>query len=195
VVEDVVWLFAYEDPADEPYANWVARAIWISKDLDSRWAPRRFGKPVSGNQELSLDYGNPEPIRSLLHERRTDKGTYLRALDAFIQRAPATIAEVRTLLGGSGPVEERVEVRLADIAEELLTLPRPNDQQVPPLELADVDEAFVAVDAQLSNVTLPYTELGRSRWAPAGRAKVARMSLGFLDEAWEKLQVERARLR
>jgi hypothetical protein len=156
----------------------------------------RFGQQLPGNPELSIDWReSARDIRRFLDERRVDKGTYLRAVDQYIASAPDVIAGARTLIGSDGSVPDDTRAKLAQLAESFTTLPRPDDQRVPPFELSALDDAYGAADAQAMNIFLPFTDRGRQTWDAEARARVARTSIRGFDEDWAKLLAERRRVR
>lgn len=192
---DVVWLFVYDDPAQQPLANWVCRAIWIEPALDRRWRPIAFGALVPDAPGLHIDWNESQPaIASLLEERRMTKGAYLRDIDGYLETAPPLIEQARSLLARAPVLNDPTERRLAELAERASGLPRPDASLVAPFELTALDDAFGSADAQLGNLFLPFGEQGRGVWDREARARIARMSLKYLNGDWAHLMEERRRV-
>jgi hypothetical protein len=177
---DVVFLFVYENVADRPFANWICRALWISPDLDQRWHPSTFGEPAS-DPSLRIDWNESYDVVSTLLEDRQDKGSYLKALDAFVRAAEPIVAQARPLLEEAELTPE-LETKLAALVAPIEDLPRPDRMKAAPHELADLDNLYEGVDADLLNLALPFGPRGQTTWPePARRRWLARQAIEMFD--------------
>ena len=192
---DVLWVYVYEDVADRPYANWICRALWVSPDLDPRFAPLSFGDPDPLDPALRIEWSTIHEAVAVLLADRLDKGPYLRDLDRYvlgvgvlIDRAASILAEPALTVDG--------DRALQDLCERIDRLPRPDQSKFPPHELTDLDETFGGVEANAATLGLIFSARGRGVWPEASRRQwLGRKTIADYGAWRAKLAFERARVR
>jgi hypothetical protein len=192
---DVLWVFVYEDVADRPFANWICRGLWMSRNLDPRFAPASFGNPDALDPELRIEWSTiHEAVTSLLSDR-LDKGTYLRDLDRYLSGVHGLMAQATTILDEPSLTIDG-EQALEGIGRHIEQLPRPDESKVAPYELADLDDAFAAVDVDALNLGLFFSARGREVWPEIARRQwFGRKAVADYRVARAKLDFERAKVR
>lgn len=192
---DVIFLFVYEDVTDRPFANWICRALWVSPDLDERFAPTRFGMPDSIDTALQVDWNTTYDVMAALLADRLDKGTYLGDLDRYLAAAGRIVAEAHSILEAS-TTARKGDKALADLAQRIDVLPRPDRSRAAPHELADLDTAFEGVDSNLVNLGLYFTKRGREAWPEAAtRRRLGLKAISDYEADLAKLKFERFKVK
>ncbi len=192
---DVVFLFVYEDVTDRPFANWICRALWVSPDLDERFAPTRLGTPDSIDTALQVQWNSTYDVMAALLADRLDKGTYLRDLDRYLAAADRIVAEARSILEAS-TTARKGDKALADLAQRIDDLPRPDRSRAAPHELADLDTAFEGVDSNLVDLGLFFTKRGREVGPEAAtRRRLGLKAINDYEADLAKLKFERFKVK
>ena len=192
---DVVFLYVYEDVTQRPFANWIARSIWISSTLPERFRPIPFGVKTAESQ-LWIDWNESyAATRTYMAGHTSEKAPYLRDLDVFMSGASAIADTAGRLLqqGDAGSVDEGGLRRLERRAD---ALPRPDPMLAAPFELSELDSIFGQAEASLGNLFLPFSSRGLATWPePDRRLWLARDALRHLVDALARLHYERGKIR
>jgi hypothetical protein len=189
---DVLFMFVYDDIRDRPGANWICRAQWISPALDRRSRPTTWGEPDPLDPALTIDWSTTHDAIAAIMSNPLPKARYVRMIDVYVERATELAAAARRVLEDQSRGDEPL-LRLSSDVEQL---DGPDRDRPAPFECADLDVAFEALSADLFNVALPFSELGRSTWPElATRRALARQALDQFDRDLVRIRFEREKVR
>ena len=161
----VVWLFLASAADDVRYSNWVARTQWVSPELNEQWRPIK----LDGDEEsygISIKWNSMYDSMKEFHFCHTvSKGDALKLLEPLIQEAIVYGHEAAEIIHrfDAGEISQpEIESELANRGLEVQQIyQKSGDLPFPPADLQDYDQACQGLFADIDNIYLPFTELGR----------------------------------
>lgn len=192
---DVVYLYIYRTPDDAKQANWVCRTQWISPELVEQFRPIAINADTKPGEVGVVWSDHRAAMEAFALARETTKGEAAKAMTFLASEAQQHLETHR------GLIESFIENPQIDfpLLPNLRTAAKharnqysiSGDLGIPPLELADLGDAFSAVMASFDNVFMLFSQsldsaddVRRAAFLSAGYLKMFDRDLQlFIQEA------------
>jgi hypothetical protein len=195
----VVWLFVAGVAEDVRHTNWLARSQWISPELDEQWRPIR----LEGDEEISgisIKWNSMyESMRDFHSSNTASKGDALKILEPLIHEAIEYGKEGVVLIQrfDKGEINKStIETELANRGDKVRGIyQKSGELPFPPADLQDYDQACQALFADIDNIYLPFTELGKKTWSTFDqRIQLSKSYIGAFEKDLERWNFEREKI-
>lgn len=195
----VVWLFVAGVAEDVRHTNWLARSQWISPELNEQWRPIRLesDEEISG---ISIKWNSMyESMRDFHSFNTASKGEALRILEPLIHEAIEYGKEGVVLIQrfDKGEINKStIETELANRGDKVRQIYKKSGElPFPPADLQDYDQACQALFADIDNIYLPFTELGKKTWSTSDqRIQLSKLYIGAFEKDLERWNFEREKI-
>lgn len=195
----VVWLFLAGAAEDVRHANWLARTQWISSELEEQWRPIK----LDGDEEsagIAIKWNSMyESMRDFHSSHSASKGDALKLLEPLINKAIKYGFKAEKLINrfDSGEIgQPAIERELIDRGLKVQQIyQKAGNLPYPPADLQDYDNVCQGLFADIDNIYLPFTELGRKRWPTFDqRIQLSRSYIGAFRKDFERWNFERGKI-
>jgi len=195
----VVWLYIAGSIDDVRNTNWLARTEWIDPQLDEQWRPMELDgdELIEG---ISLKW-NPmyEDMREFHSSHTASKGDALSVLEPLIHRAIELGRQAEHLIedfeAGKVTIAQLDAEFTERVAEVQQVYKESGDLPFPPVDLEDYDQVCQSLFADVDNIYLGFTKLGREKWSTVeARVELAKTHLGSFREDLERWKFEQEKI-
>lgn len=194
----VVWLFLFSSREDFADYNPFCRSQWIDDELSSRSSPTRLkGDDAIDNIVIdwSKDYSAKKNLYDNFHVSRDD----------YLDQASDILASLTHVVLQAIALTKRMEAdemtyddylaQMKQIEPEITALDeRASNIGVPPPELKPFTEAFRSMVGYAYNITLPFSERGRTTWQKRNRQLLVNQAIRYYLREQKHVETELQKL-